>query len=181
MKNQLAIQKVFTEFLKPRLDELEKNYSLHSSKIEKSFILIDQIKLIASNLLNQEDYSTNYTSNNDLSKSFISTSSKTNFSRSKIADNRQSSRGKTPFNSKTSGNMLDKSADKTLAKYRKSNIEVKVTNNFSKGKNQALLEKNKTTVSTRTLTTHKSSSNISTKGKTQEGGRFSPDKLKRSK
>lgn len=181
MKKLLTIQKVFSEFLNPRLDELEKNYSIHSSKIDTSFILIDNIKNLASNLCVQEDYSTNYTSNNDLSKSFISTSSKTNaLNRSKIADKRPTSRGKTPFKSKTSGNILDKSADKI--NNRKSNINMKVTNNFSKGKNQTLSEKNKTQASTRTLTSHKSSSNISSRnGKPQEGGGLSPDKLKRSK
>jgi hypothetical protein len=182
------IQKILTDQIKSRLDDLEKDYTHHSAKLVKSFSLIEEMKLLVSRIRIPEDLPTNYTSNNDFSKSFISSSSKNNFNKSKQLDKRQSSRGKTPFKSKTSVNMLEKSADKNLGRNRKTGSIVSNLPNFSKGKNLNSGGNVKSAVSNRTLTTTKSSSNLTvkSKGKNNVGTNdkdkgLSPDKLKRSK
>ncbi len=84
--------------------------------------------------------------------------------------------------------MLEKSADKNLGRNRKTGSIVSNLPNFSRGKNLNSGGNVKSAVSNRTLTTTKSSSNLTvkSKGKNNVGTNdkdkgLSPDKLKRSK
>ena len=171
MKLNEILNKILIQNLKSRIDGLEKNYSLHSLNIEKSFILIEEIKIKVAKI-NSIDNCNNSTSNNDLSKSFLSTSSRSNFNKSKITDKRQSSRGKTPFksnpiNTKTVDNNLNLKNRKSLVK----SVNTLNTSNIN----------NKSSKSIKTLTSMKSSSNLTSKKSLNNDRGVSADKLNRSK
>jgi hypothetical protein len=160
MKKYDTLNKVLTESLKSRLDCLEANYFKHSKRIEESQTLLDYMNSTA-NYLNTKEQSTIFSTNpNDLSKSFISTTSKSNFNKSRISEK---GRNKTPFKSNTKTNLHEKSSEKD----RKSVIRKATTNTN-------LLSVNK--FSAKALTNTKSTLNLN---KHQRG--VSEDKGRRSK
>jgi hypothetical protein len=161
MKKYDTLNKILTESLKPRLDCLEANYFIHSKRLEESRTFLEKMNSIANNL-NIKEQSAFFTNNNDLSKSFISTTSKSNFNKSRISEK---GRNKTPFKSKTKTNLHEKSSEKD----KKSVIRKATTTS-----NINLMSVNK--LATKTLTNTKSSLNLL---KHQRG--VSEDKLKRSK
>jgi len=124
MKKEETIIKVLSRYLKSRLDTLEKNFITHSNNIQDSFDLIEKMKQTAIKLIEEDNSSNNNTQNNiDLSKSFCSTSSKSNL-------NKSGRTAKTPLKSRTTINLIEKSTERN----KSTNKKVTARNSLTKSK-----------------------------------------------
>lgn len=170
MNKYEILNKVLNEHLNKRVNKLESNYSTHTSNLKGCLNIIEEMKTIVSALNAHNDPSINNLINNDLNKSYTSTTSKGNFDKSKSSV--KGARVKTPYKSNTQKNLLLKSTEKNKTKI----VNGKNSKNDSMSNASSLLKSNK-----KTLTNTKSSTNIKKPSINDRGVSTDNNKLKKSK
>jgi len=149
MNKYEILDKVLNEHLNKRIINLENSNTTHTSNLKACLNIIEDMKAIVGFLKTSQDPTLNNLINNDLNKSYTSTTSKGNFDKSKSSV--KGGRVKTPYKSNTQKNLLLKSQEKNKNKI----VYAKNSKNDSMNNAGSLIKSNK-----KTLTNTKSSTNI---------------------
>jgi hypothetical protein len=165
MNKYEILDKVLNEQLNKRIINLENSNTTHNSNLKACLNIIEDMRAIVGFLKTSHDPSLNNLVNNELNKSYTSTTSKGNYDKSK-------SRVKTPYKSNTQKNLLLKSQEKNKNKI----VNAKNSKNDSMNNAGSLIKSNK-----KTLTTTKSSTNLKKPSISERGISTDNNKLKKSK
>ena len=161
MKKKEIIDRVFSSRLRPRIEQIEENYLIHSKKLEESFNFIENMKASVNYIKGEKGC---ILMNSEISKSFLSASTS---SRSLINEINNENRGKSPLKCKTSLYLLVKSSDK--------NKSASKGNTFTNSNSYNLMVKNK---SNKNFDDTKVNNKIKQISKNEKG--LSNDKYKKS-